>query len=85
MTIRHAAGQRLVDELARLLLGFGPVQDHLARNISETQINYRGGGYVSPFYAERAGRGASMLPGDHAPRAPHLQTVPGAGGCGYTT
>ncbi len=77
VTIRDAAGQRLVDELARLLLGFGQVQDHLVRNIGETQNNYRGGGCVSPFYAESAG-GASTLPGDHAPRAPHLQTVPGA-------
>jgi 2-polyprenyl-6-methoxyphenol hydroxylase-like FAD-dependent oxidoreductase len=81
VTRRHAAGQHVVDGLARLLLGFEPVQDYLTRSISETGINYRGGGCVSSFYAEHAGRRVShrrrsTLPGDHAPEAPRLKTVP---------
>jgi 2-polyprenyl-6-methoxyphenol hydroxylase-like FAD-dependent oxidoreductase len=81
VTIRHPAGQHLVNELARLIAGFKPVRDYLTRNISEMEINYRDGGCVSSFYVEHAGRDASRLqdiplPGDHAPRAPHLETVP---------
>jgi 2-polyprenyl-6-methoxyphenol hydroxylase-like FAD-dependent oxidoreductase len=76
VTIRHAAGQQLVYGIARLLMGFEPVQDYLTRNISEMQINYRGGGCVSSFFAENAGRPVSVpLPGDHAPPAPQLETV----------
>jgi 2-polyprenyl-6-methoxyphenol hydroxylase-like FAD-dependent oxidoreductase len=71
VTVRHAAGQHAVNALARLLLGLGPVRDYLVRNITETEINYRGGGYVSSFQVERIPR-----PGDHAPPAPHLETVP---------
>jgi hypothetical protein len=45
------------------------------------EINYRGRGCVSSFYVEHAGRDVSRLrritlPGDHAPRAPHLETIP---------
>ena len=41
------------------------------------QVNYRGGGCVSSHFAEHAGRPVSApLPGDHAPPAPHLETVP---------
>jgi 2-polyprenyl-6-methoxyphenol hydroxylase-like FAD-dependent oxidoreductase len=81
VTIRHAVGQQVVNRLARLLLGFEPVHDYLTRNISETEINYRGGGCLSSFYVEHSGRRASRLgritlPGDHAPRAPHLKTAP---------
>jgi 2-polyprenyl-6-methoxyphenol hydroxylase-like FAD-dependent oxidoreductase len=81
VTVRHAVGQNAVDDLARLLLGFEPVQDYLTRNISELEINYRAGGCLSSFYVEHAGRHVSRvrrtaLPGDHAPRAPHLQTIP---------
>ena len=76
VTIRHTVGQHVVDQLGRLLLGFEPVRDYLARNISEMKINYRGRGCVGSFDAEHAGRGVSTLPGDHAPPAPHLQTVP---------
>jgi hypothetical protein len=58
-------------------MGFEPVQHYLTRNITEMDINYRGGGCVSSFGAENAGHAASVaLPGDHAPPAPHLQTVP---------
>jgi hypothetical protein len=46
VTIRHAVGQHVLDQLGRLLLGFEPVRDYLARNISETEINYRGRGCV---------------------------------------
>jgi hypothetical protein len=52
VTRRHAAGQHLVDGLARLLFGFEPVRDYLTRSISEAGINYRGGGCASSFYAE---------------------------------
>ena len=76
MTIRKAVGQHVFNGLARLLLGFGPVRDYLTRNISEMEINYRGGGCVSSFYVEHAGRRGAPLPGDHAPPAPHLETVP---------
>jgi 2-polyprenyl-6-methoxyphenol hydroxylase-like FAD-dependent oxidoreductase len=76
VTIRHAVGQHVVDQLGRLLLGFEPVRDYLARNISETEINYRGRGCVGSFDAEHAGRDVTTLPGDHAPPAPHLKTVP---------
>lgn len=81
VTIRHAIGQHVVNELARLLLGFEPVQDYLARNISEMEINYRGRGCLSSFYVEHADRdvsrpGGITLPGDHAPPAPHLETIP---------
>jgi 2-polyprenyl-6-methoxyphenol hydroxylase-like FAD-dependent oxidoreductase len=81
VTRRHAAGQLAVNELARLFLGFETVQDYLTRNISETGVNYRDGGCVSTFYVDRAGRGVARrrgntLPGDHAPEAPHLETVP---------
>lgn len=84
VTIGHAVGQRAVNELGRLLLGFDPVHDYLTRNISQMEINYRGGGCLSSFYADHAGRGASRpgrtaLPGDHAPPAPHLERVPGGG------
>src|SRR4051794_775641 len=76
VTVRHAVAQHLVYGIARLLLGFEPVQDYLTRNITEMQINYRGGGCVSSFFAENAGRPVSVpLPGDHAPAAPHLETV----------
>jgi 2-polyprenyl-6-methoxyphenol hydroxylase-like FAD-dependent oxidoreductase len=82
VTIAGAAGQRAVDALAHLLLGFQPVQDYLARNITEMEINYRDVGCVSSFYVEHAGRDGSRgrqspLPGDHAPPVPHLETVPG--------
>jgi 2-polyprenyl-6-methoxyphenol hydroxylase-like FAD-dependent oxidoreductase len=76
VTVRGAVGQRMVNEVARLLLGLEPVRDYLARNISQVEINYRRGGCVSSFYFEHAGRDGITLPGDHAPRAPHLQTVP---------
>jgi 2-polyprenyl-6-methoxyphenol hydroxylase-like FAD-dependent oxidoreductase len=77
VTVRHAAGQQLVYGIARLLVGFEPVQDYLTRNISEMEINYRDGGCVSSFFVENADRRDSLpLPGDHAPPAPHLETVP---------
>ena len=81
VTRRHTAGQHAVNKLARLFLGFEPVQDYLTRNISETEINYRDGGCVSSFYAEHAAPRVSLrrrntVPGDHAPDAPHLETVP---------
>jgi 2-polyprenyl-6-methoxyphenol hydroxylase-like FAD-dependent oxidoreductase len=84
VTIRHAVGQHAVNELARVLVGFEPVHDYLARNISEIEIGYRGGGCVSPFYAEHAGRHGSrgrriLVPGDHAPPAPHLEACPEGG------
>jgi 2-polyprenyl-6-methoxyphenol hydroxylase-like FAD-dependent oxidoreductase len=72
VTVRRAAGQRLVYGIARLLLGFRPVRDYLARNITETEIHYRGRGYVSATYGGSAG----PLPGDHAPPAPRLEPVP---------
>jgi hypothetical protein len=72
VTVRRAAGQRLVYGIARLLLGFRPVRDYLARNITESEINYRGRGYVSATF----GGSARPLPGDHAPPAPHLEPVP---------
>jgi len=57
------------------------VDDYLIRNITETEINYRGGGCVSSYFAEHADRHGSRragttLPGDHAPPAPHLNSVP---------
>jgi 2-polyprenyl-6-methoxyphenol hydroxylase-like FAD-dependent oxidoreductase len=81
VTIRHAAAQDVVYALARLLLGLAPVRDRLTRNITELQINYRGRGCVSALHDGRAGRRRAGLrraprPGDHAPSAPHLQTVP---------
>jgi 2-polyprenyl-6-methoxyphenol hydroxylase-like FAD-dependent oxidoreductase len=81
VTIRRAIGQRTVDEVARLLLGLEPVDDYLTRNITETEINYRGVGCVSSHYAEHPDRHTSppartTEPGDHAPPAPHLHSVP---------
>jgi len=45
------------------------------------EINYRGLGCISPYYAKQSRRRALRLrrvaiPGDHAPRAPHLSTLP---------
>jgi FAD binding domain len=80
VTIRNTAGQRLVYGIARLLLGVKPVQDYLARKISETEIDYRASGCVSALFANAGGfvskRRTIPLPGDHAPPAPQLETVP---------
>jgi 2-polyprenyl-6-methoxyphenol hydroxylase-like FAD-dependent oxidoreductase len=82
VTIRHAVSQQALTRFARLLIEFEPVQRYLTRNIAELAINYRAGGYVSQEYAAGSGRRAHRLrhvtlPGDHAPRAPQLATLPG--------
>jgi 2-polyprenyl-6-methoxyphenol hydroxylase-like FAD-dependent oxidoreductase len=82
VTIRHTIGQQAVNYCARLLMEFEPVHRYLNRNIAELEINYRSGGYVSPFYTKHSRRRPLRLrrvtiPGDHAPRAPHLTTLPG--------
>ena len=81
VTMRHSVGQQAVNQLARLLIEFEPVHDYLNRNITELEINYRGLGCISPYYAKQSRRRALRLrrvaiPGDHAPRAPHLSTLP---------
>jgi 2-polyprenyl-6-methoxyphenol hydroxylase-like FAD-dependent oxidoreductase len=81
VTMRHSLGQEAVNQLARLLIEFEPVHDYLNRNITELEINYRGIGCISPHYAKQSRRRALRLrrvaiPGDHAPRAPHLSTLP---------
>ena len=72
VTVRRAAGQRLVYGIGRLFLAFQPVRDYLTRNITEIEINYRGRGYVDTTYGGNTG----PLPGDHAPPAPRLEPVP---------
>ena len=72
VTVRHAAAQRLVYGIARLLTRLEPVRDYLTRNIAEVEIDYRGRGWVGTFSVN----GAGPVPGDHAPPAPHLETVP---------
>jgi 2-polyprenyl-6-methoxyphenol hydroxylase-like FAD-dependent oxidoreductase len=81
VTLRHAVPQQTVNMLARLLMEFEPVQNYLTRAISELGINYRTRGYISSFYAEHTERRPHRprhitLPGDHAPRAPHLLMLP---------
>jgi 2-polyprenyl-6-methoxyphenol hydroxylase-like FAD-dependent oxidoreductase len=81
VTLRHTIGQKAVNYCAKILIEFEPVHHYLNRNITELEINYRGRGYVSPFYVENSGRSRHRLrrvtaPGDHAPRAPHLTALP---------
>lgn len=86
VTVRDAAGQQAVTQLARMLLGFEPVRDYLIRNISEVETNYRSGGCVSSFRTEHAGGEVSrLLQVTMRDLHPIWRRSPKAGPCGCTT
>jgi 2-polyprenyl-6-methoxyphenol hydroxylase-like FAD-dependent oxidoreductase len=81
VTLRRAVDQQTVNLLGRFAMGFEPVHNYLTRSITELGINYRTRGYTSSLYADGTRRRTrrqrnTALPGDHAPRAPHLKILP---------